>query len=82
MDSTRSHDPDFWPALLLSMKASGIQYRKIAAHLRCHPSTITLWHQGVNSPGFWHAIDLLAFARKHGIPQAVAQVEAITIKLR
>ncbi|CAB4188112.1 hypothetical protein UFOVP1165_5 [uncultured Caudovirales phage] len=74
-------DPDFWPSLLIEMRASGILYKSIAAHLRCHPSTITLWVQGVNSPGFWHAIDLLAFARRKGIHSAVTQVETITARL-
>lgn len=76
------HNPDFWPNLLTEMRANGILYKQIAAHLHCHPTTISLWVSGENRPSFWHAIDLLAYARNKGVATAEREVAIITDRLR
>lgn len=61
------HNPDFWPQLLARFREAGITYVVVSRTLKCHPSTVTRWAQGINRPKFDESIALLKLAEKHEI---------------
>lgn len=76
-------NPDrlFWADLLDEMKAAGFSYEKIGKQIGCDQSTVFHWKTGGSAPMFWHAIDLLALARKHGIPSADEKIARLTDRM-